>query len=350
MPSVSHSEVESYLSCRRKHWYGYGLSLQKVDSGAGLALGTFCHDVLAAFYRTLVEAGNTNSAQKKAMGAALVVARAKFVELVEKGYEDVDERRMTAEELLFKYYFPNEPLVNEGYVILEVEQEYNLEYDTESELRFPFVADLLVRTPDKRVSIVDHKFVGQFYNDRDPLIMPQIVKYIGAMRALGHRVDEGLYNLVKTTRIKGDKMTKTQLLDALAETGESREALLGIKATVADLQALAEDKGIEVYAGPKLEQLFLQIPVKPTNTRVQQTFIEQIDVADEIQRRKEMDAEDLDRVSYRTADKRICQGCSFFDLCTAELSGSNTKLLLQTEYKVRERRVFAEVSEEIDDA
>lgn len=352
MPSVSHSEVESYLTCRRKHWYGYGLSLQKVDDGAGLAMGSAGHEVLAAYYRTLLEAGDTNRKQRAAHGAGIVVARAKFRELVEAGYKDIDEKRMPLEKLLFEIYFENEPLVQDGYTVLAVEKEYNLEYDTENELRLPFVIDLIVRTPDKRVSIVDHKFVGQFYSDRDVLLMPQIPKYIAGLRALGHTVHEGVYNLIKTTNIKGDKMTKAQLVEALGgpklDVGPGDVIDLN-KMTMAVLEPMAQQAGISVYAGPKIEQMLAFIPVKPTNMRVQQTFVEQIDTAAEIQRRKEMEPDELDRVSFRVADKRICTGCSFFDLCETELSGGNVKLLMQSEYKVRERKVFVEIDEAPED-
>lgn len=353
MPSVSHSEVESYLTCRRKWWYGYGLSLQRQDESMGLALGSAGHEILAAFYRTILEGGDTLRAQKKMVPAATQIARLKYEELVEQGWEDSDDRRMPLEKLMFEHYFPNEPFVEKGWLILAVEQEFNLEYDSESELRMPFVIDVIAKSPEKRIVIVDHKFLGQFYSSADVELMPQIPKYIAGLRALGHRVDEGLYNLVKTTNIKGDKLRKDELISALG--GVEGKLHVGPddvvdlkKYTVDVLVSMAEKQGVQVYAGPTVDQMLEWVPIKPNNVRVQQTFIEQIDTADEIQRRKEMDQEDLDRVSFRTANKMVCNGCSFRDLCSTELSGGNTKLMIQSEYKVRERRAFAEVSEELE--
>jgi len=346
VPSVSHSEVESYLTCRRKWWYGYGLSLRRVEESMGLALGTAGHAILDAFYRTILEGGDTNRAQKKVVPAALQVARLKYEELVEQGWEDRDDRRTPLYDLLFEYYLPNEPFVSGGYTILAAEQEFNLEYDSEAELRMPFVIDLIVRTPEKKIAIVDHKFVGQFYSLASTELMPQIPKYIAGLRALGHTVHEGIYNLVNTTRIRGPKLNKGPLIERLRDHLGDTDMDVS-KLTVDKLTELADENGVNIYAGPTWEQLHTMLPIKPNNMRVQQTFIEQIDTAEEIQRRKQMDPEDLDRVSFRTANKMICDGCSFKDLCSTELSGGNTKLMIQSEYKVRERRTFTEVSEEV---
>lgn len=346
MPSVSHSEVESYLTCRRKWWYGYGLSLRRQEEGMGLALGSAGHEILDIFYQTILDGADTNRGQRKLIPAATKVAELKYRELVEQGWEDRDDRRTPLYDLIFKHYIPNEPLVMEGYTILATEQQFNLEYDTENELRMPFVIDVIARSPEKKIVIVDHKFIGRFYTDKDIELMPQIPKYIAGLRALGHKVDEGLYNLINTTLIKGDKLTKQPLIERINEAAMPGQ--VSGKETVAYLMEVAAHLGINIYAGPKPEQVLQSMPIRPNNVRVQQTFIEQIDTADEILRRQQMEQEDLDRVSFRTANKMVCSGCSFHDLCSTELSGGNTKLLIASEYEVRTRRQFDEISEDAD--
>jgi len=73
--------------------------------------------------------------------------------------------------------------------------------------------------------------------------------------------------------------------------------------------------------------------------------MEQLGVAAEIQALKELPIEEQDKRAYRTANKMVCQSCSFRDLCSTELMGGNVELMKQTEYKVRERREFAIPSE-----
>ena len=344
MGSTSHSEVESYLTCKRKHYYGYGLSLQRQTEGAALALGSAGHEVLDAYYSTILAEGDTKAEQHAAIASAEAAALDKYAELVEGGYEDLDDRKAPLKFILFDWYFPNEPLVKEGFLIQAVETEFVLEYDTEAQLRFPIRADLIVVSPEGKTVIVDHKFVGQFYSDTDTELMGQVPKYIGGLRALGYRVDEGAYNMIKTTRIVGAKLTKAELVETIdiAMPGQ-----ISGKETVAQLTDVATHLGVSVSAGPTLEQMLKWLPIKPNVPRVQQTFIEQIEVAAEIEARKALSPEDLDRVSFRVANKMVCNGCSFRDLCSTELSGGNTKLMMKSEYRLRERKVFDEVSEEV---
>jgi len=90
------------------------------------------------------------------------------------------------------------------------------------------------------------------------------------------------------------------------------------------------------------------LEIKPSAQRVIRTFEEQINAANEIQTRKSWPIEEQERTAYRTANKMVCNSCSFKDLCTMELSGGNVPLLMRTEYRQRTRRQFNEVSEEND--
>jgi hypothetical protein len=80
--------------------------------------------------------------------------------------------------------------------------------------------------------------------------------------------------------------------------------------------------------------------LKPNSDRVLNTFMEQLGVAAEIQQLKELPIEEQSKRAYRTANKMVCQSCSFRDICSTELMGGNTQLMMKTEYKIRERRVI----------
>lgn len=289
MPSVSHSEVDNYLLCRRKHYYGYTMSLQRVKESAALAMGTAGHKVLEVFYTAIV---NGNSFDKALAEAKEVADQLRKEVQIPTGRADIFDT-------LFNYYFPNEPFVKEGYEIQAVEKEFSLLYDEENDLSYPFVVDLIVKSPEGKTIVVDHKFVYDFYNYEASIMQPQIPKYIGALRALNYKIDHGMYNMVRTRKLKE----------------------------------------------PDFVSMCQRLDVKPEAERVRQVFTEQIAVANEIQSIKLNTPEQQADGAYRVANKMVCQSCSFIDVCRTELSGGNVQLMIQTEYKIRERKQFATTEE-----
>lgn len=304
MPTISHSEVETYLTCRRKHHYSYTQSLQPAVVSTALSYGSAGHAVLEAFYSTVLKAGTTSTAQKKAVPAALEAAHARFDELVEEGWEQPDNRQPLVEVLFNPEYgyFANEAYVKNGHVIVGVEEEFLLQYDDEREYRFPFVVDLIVKLKGGQLIIVDHKFVYEFYNHTTVRHMTQLPKYIAGMRALNHKVAYGQYNMLRTRKIKA----------------------------------------------PKIEQTLSDIDVKPSNQRVKETFTNQVNVAYDIQELKTKTEEEQDALAFRVGNTQICKYCDFGDLCATEMEGGNVALLLKTDYKTRERREFDELSEDAE--
>lgn len=302
MGTVSHSEVDSYLLCRRKHYYGYGLSLQRVSESHSLAMGTAGHRILETFYKSIGE-GFSAETQRKSFDTALAEAKVEYETILSEGYTD-DPKKATLHDALFHDtygYFAQEPFVQQGYEILAVEADFNLLYDESTDSHYPFVVDLIVRDPDGKLVVVDHKFVYDFYTPEASDMQPQIPKYIGALRALGYEISHGAYNMVRTRKIKE----------------------------------------------PTPEQMNHILLLKPNPTRVKSTFMEQIHVANEVQALKTLPIEQQDERAYRVANKMVCQSCSFRDLCSTELVGGNVELMLRSEYKVRERREFTTTSQEI---
>jgi hypothetical protein len=296
MPSVSHSEVDSYLLCRRKHYYGYGLSLERISTSHSLATGTAGHRVLEKFYRTLLSAGDTATKQLEAWDAGFLAAQQEYDTIVKEGYEDANNRAELS-EMLFNDdwgYFANEFMVRNGWAIMAVEAEFSLTYDTELQSTYPFVVDLIVQDPEGRYVVIDHKFVYDLYTPSQTDLQPQIPKYIGALRAMNHEVAYGAYNMVRTRKLKT----------------------------------------------PDASSMNYFMILKPNTERVLNTFMEQLGVAAEIQALKELPIEEQGKRAYRTANKMVCQSCSFRDICSTELIGGNTQLMLKTEYKIRERRVI----------
>jgi len=303
MPSVSHSEVDSYLLCRRKHYYGYGLSLERLTTSHSLATGTAGHRILEKFYEKLLELGATAEEQLAAWDQALAVAQAEYELIVDEGYENVSNRA-DLHDMLFHAewgYFANEFMVNNGWRVLAVEAEFNLLYNEATDSQYPFVVDMIVEDTDGKIAVIDHKFVYDFYTPSQTDLQPQIPKYIGALRAMNYPVAYGAYNMIRTRKLKT----------------------------------------------PEPDSMNYFMMLKPNTDRVLNTFMEQLGVAAEIQALKELSLEEQSKRAYRTANKMVCQSCSFREICSTELMGGNTELMLKTEYKIRERRTIGVTDEGI---
>lgn len=296
MPSVSHSEVDSYLLCRRKHYYGYGLSLERISTSQSLATGTAGHRILEAFYAHLLSLSDTAKGQLENFDLALERAYSVYQEVMDEGYTDANNRAVLHDILFHEEwgYFANEFMVKNGWRVLAVEAEFSLIYDTDTQSSYPFVIDMLVQDPEGRYVVIDHKFVYDFYTPEQTDLQPQIPKYIGALRAMGHEIAYGAYNMLRTRKLKT----------------------------------------------PAADSMNYFMILKPNPDRVLNTFMEQLGVAAEIQALKELSIDEQNKRAYRTANKMVCQSCSFRDICSTELIGGNTELMLRTEYKLRERRVI----------
>ena len=242
----------------------------------------------------LLELGGTAEEQLEGWDTALSAAEAEYKLIVEEGYEDASNRAVLYEILFDKEwgYFANEFMVNNGWRVLAVEQEFNLLYNEQTDSRYPFVVDMIMEDKDGKIVVIDHKFVYDFYTPEQTDLQPQIPKYIGALRAMNYPVAYGAYNMLRTRKLK------TPAADSM--------------------------------------QYFMIL--KPNKDRVLNTFMEQLGVAAEIQALKELPIEEQSKRAYRTANKMVCQSCSFRDICSTELMGGNTELMLKTEYKLRERR------------
>lgn len=334
-----------------------------------MALGSAGHRCLEALYSTVLAAGTTAKAQKKAFGAGLKAMHEEYLKIVKAGWEDRDDR-MPLKELL-RWYVDLEPFVSQGWIVKGVEQEFLLEYDSETESRFRFVVDLIVEDPDGKIVIVDHKFLFDLYGPDVAAIQGQVPKYIGALRGLGHKAHYGIYNMLRTRKIRGDKKLKGQLVADLEKAGAvAHEHRVGYaegtdpedplnspvsfldevplsKLTVEKLTLLAKEHHVDLYAGPTAEQVHDLLYIRPSAQRVVRTFQEQVDIAAEITEREQLPEEMIERTAYRTANKLVCGGCSYRDLCEAQLAGQSVKLLMSTEFQKKEKRPEIEVSEDV---
>jgi hypothetical protein len=344
--AISHSRVESYLSCRRKDWYGYqypieedgemrtGIRRQTVSSSLGM--GTAFHSIAAVFYEAIQESKEREEAVQEAW---LMYER-----IMADGYEDRGGNYATLEEVVSRWLEHEE--ISENYEILGVEMEFSLPMD---DGEFPFVVDLIIRDEQDRIYVVDHKTAYYLYDDEKTDLMPQIPKYIGALRALGHSVHAGKYQVVRTQRISGETMLKADMVAALCAAKPDYDPVKVAKMKVDELKPALEALGIEHTKPIPKEKVYQFLDLDPSLQRIRETMREQLDVAEELRARDEWDPEDQDARAWRTANDTVCKHCAFRLLCNEELRGGNAKLVLLHEYEAKPKRDAIALSEEVDD-
>lgn len=298
--SVSHSRVESFLKCRRKDYYGYELGLTRKDTSPALMYGTASHSVLEAFYRELVGLPAVDVfngiEDDENWDRAHTAAMAQLEKLELEGYEDPHNRVPLRD--LIGVYLENEPFYQYGYEILAVEKAFNLKIS--DELSYTFVIDLIVRDRQGRIAVVDHKNVYDFISEEATRLLPQIPKYIGALRALGLPADYGIYNQLRTRKIKA----------------------------------------------PRLDQQLKVLPVHPTDERIVRTFEEQILVAEEIHERAQLPMEEKDHLALRVANDKICGFCDFRTICAEQLEGGDWEHVRDAFYRQRDQREGVPITED----
>lgn len=295
MATVSHSEVESWLLCERRHYYGYGLELQRRRESDSLTRGILGHDMMRHYLEQFI------------VGAP-VVADTKALDVVELSPKHATPQaiataswlvsQMTPDNVtlikeladLFTAFLEVNPL--EGFEILAVEKDFVIDFT--DDVSMGFVVDFIARDPSGKIVVGDHKFVYDFMLDDNIDMLPQLPKYMAALRASDLPVDYAMYVMFRYRNKKN---------------------------------AVPSDK-------VRVREFTV------TDTRITRTITEQIETAEEILERKRLPLEVQNHKAKRVANNMVCRSCSFKSLCIAELHGHNAQLIADSEYKKRERKSF----------
>lgn len=263
---ISHSEVESFNQCEMKHHFGFVDKLQPIERSAALNKGTMGHLFLETFLKGIK---NGESDWEAKTNATTVILQA--------------DAMLASEVILIVHPWVDYVWPNLGWKIIEVEYEFEPVH-LGNGLYLPGKIDAIVETKDSRfgnaIAIVDHKFVYDPPTKAIENLQPQIPKYIGVLRTLGIPAKFGIYNYLRTRKLK-DPMDK-----------------------------------------------FSRSNVYPNNERLKTHMIEHMETA------RQIDAGVTNPV--RTANKMNCGHCGFLELCTARLNGEDTKLLERHSYELNE--------------
>lgn len=273
---ISQSEVDAYLSCKRKHYYSFGMPIVDSDTGVeshgiqpkshsvSLSRGIVGHAVLDTYYNSIL-AGDSHA-------MAVQNSNNFLAEQIASADSPLDIQLLVEISEIVGRYFNHYEDEGRVYEPLAVEKEFR--YEVSDTLVFPFKPDLVKRDRfTGEIILVDHKFVYNFYQERSLPIMPQTSKYVYALNALGYEVSSAEYNQISTR-----KNSKTPF---------NRQP----------------------------------IPLKPT--KMQNFWKEQIQAMEEIEALKEGSVEEWEAKALRTASAFNCTNCPFLDICVAELEETN---------------------------
>lgn len=190
---ISQSEADSFLSCKRRHYYAHGEGIAPKAFSPALTRGTMGHAVLDAYYSSLKE------------GESRATAESKGREVLTQFFEPANVEEITKLSLIFNDYFKMVETTQAGWTILEVEKEYRVPVPG-TDMLFPFKIDLMIKDAHGRKILIDNKFVQDFYSPELIGILPQLTKYAGALEMVGEGVDLMAYNMLRTRPLKNGSL------------------------------------------------------------------------------------------------------------------------------------------------
>jgi hypothetical protein len=277
--NVSYSKAQTFKACKYKYDLAFqrthpvlgGKGLMPKEKAHQLARGSHGHAVLEYFFNKVKELEFPYSAADCArLGAEAIVW-------------GIGENASLNEEVsnqiahLCSNVFPNL-----GWKILEVEKEFRLPLGTDStgkQFVVPVTIDLIVQI-GADIVVVDHKFSADAYSDERCNIESQIPIYLGILRAFKIPAKYGIYNFMRTRKMK--------------------------------------DVANQV----------VQTTVRPNNFRIQRSFQEHLQTVREIN--------GYSPAVFSRSPSNNCDYCDFKQVCAVEMRGDDATLLLEDKFEIND--------------
>jgi CRISPR/Cas system-associated exonuclease Cas4 (RecB family) len=285
---MSHSEIESFTTCERRHYYAYGLrgGLRKRVESSALVRGTIGHSLLAEYYEALQEGLEFNDRVKR--------VGAKLQHWVQQTDLDSYDRLNMLNELwnyIIKPYFNTYREADEEMEVLSVEATY--EVPVADDFYMKVIVDAIVRMPNIGIAVWDHKFVYNFYDAAVVDINPQLPKYLAVVRSAGIPASAAFYNELRYRDTKENKA----------------------------------DRSLK----------FERNKVAVTSNRIVTVMEEQLRAAKKIHYLRGLGLEEWERRVLRAANSMICERCPFTEICALDLNGDDKTLAITYNYTTRDQ-------------
>lgn len=283
MSTISHSEVQTYQTCKQEHFYAFGF-LREKNTGlepklppVPLYRGIIGHRALESSFQAIKDGGSIEDAASIGISTANAYGlepNANFEVLLPLVNRILPE--------FYEVQFPK--IINENRVVA-VEQTYIMQI---GDMTYPFKPDAILLNKAKQDLVVwDHKFLYNFYSQAEIDLASQLPKYIAALRATNKPVQYAMYNMIRHREVSD------------------------------------------------WNKKFKLAPVDPTNARVQLSFATQIESMMEIRELKEGSHEEWRKKAHvsRVLNPLICNFCPFKKLCAFEVNGTDIEYTVKLEYQ-----------------
>lgn len=270
---VSNSDIYSYQKCERRFYYERILELRPKEYPSAMEIGTFGHKLMEEFFTVLLEGGTYEDAAH-ATGQHLIAE-----------INHPERTKIYRHVLAFGAYFLQQP-----WKLIAIEEKGN--HPVAPGREFGFTPDLIIeftQGPKRgQQAVMDYKFTGQYWNDRQLNTFQQIPKYI-------------IYkNERDGTNIRTGGVVMLNTRAAENATGQQLFLIKWVPITKKKLETIKYENEILVE-------------------RVAPFFA--------------MPPENAERLVVRTVDHYNCKMCWFADdLCPMDMDGRDTSRVIERNY------------------
>ncbi len=267
---VSHSEVDTYLLCQRRHYYAFGEKIQKRHLSESLQRGIAGHSMMEAFFTEFKKSNSFNYSLDR--------VDYRFGQLLSPMMDPKELKILTELQVRIVGYLRHYENTIRQWDIRYVEHTFRVPLDQSiiPGLVFAFTPDLIF-WHHGRFNVVDWKFPYNFYGAVEKSLLPQIPKYLSALRMLGMIVGKGYYGMIRYRTLK-------------------------------------EPNAPQMY---KLEEH------TPNRANLERTWKEYYQVVQEIAHLKTQYGSNWESKVKRVGNQLVCRSCAFKELCAAEKDGSD---------------------------
>jgi CRISPR/Cas system-associated exonuclease Cas4 (RecB family) len=261
---ISNSEVNSFNACQRRHYYSFREKLApKFGYSVAITRGVVGHDALAEYY------------ERKQRGERKEVCLVGALSVVDSHYDAYPDLWTEFDQLKRVITRYVEHYQDENWIPFEVERQHELLLDNRTGLSYGMRLDLLAEVKGSLI-LVDHKFVYNFFTDKELAMSAQLQKYLHTLNKNGIPVKTVVVNQIRYRELKN----------------------------------------------PNSSKLFKRSYVHSTEYERERTMDEHKKVAKDILELKERPQEEHFYATRMSLDKWTCGSCSFQPLCKDYLQGN----------------------------
>lgn len=282
MDNSSHSEVESFNMCRRKHYYSYGEKIQPVTMDEKLIRGIVGHSCHEAYYKARMTGADHMEAQEPAVDALWSTYHSYESHLFNP------QKFINGLSVLMDHYW--EEYEFDKMKVLEVEVLHQVQLT--DEFSMPVKMDIIAEIPGWGITILDHKFPYDFATVDKLDLATQLPKYFLAARELGFDVRTIALNECRTRETISNKVNHSEK--------------------------------------------FRRTPIPWTVPKIETIMREQMMAAQQITKYKSLPLEVWEQSVLRNT--WACNMCDFVDVCVADLNKTDQGIIRAQYYQPKEYR------------